>query len=233
MCYEKKGFIYGVGKLKTFMKSAKLSAMSVKDYYPDANITICAPPSLVDPQCSEIFDNIISNDSVPNNARTKLWALSHTPYDLTMYLDADTICMSEEIQQCFDQIKNYDIVFTNIRLYNSNRKGIVDSPNFQYHGGVFLYNRKSIPFMIEWWERWNEGQTTWKYDNYPSHLRIWDQFYLFYILNHTNHGLNVGVFEEDARWNFVNGYFRTELGGKPEIIRHNTIKAGLFHYDKC
>lgn len=218
------GFIYGVGAKDVFLKSAKLSAGSLRDYYPNASITLCAPERMIDYECREIFDNIITGENVPDSERTKLWALSKTPYDVTMYLDADTMVESEEIRTCWDQLKDNDVVFTLIRQYNSNPKGWVASGtyDYKYHGGVFLYNRTAIPLMIEWWDRWSQGQTDWSYQ-YPSHLRGWDQFYLYYILNYTKHNLKIGVFENDARWNYVCGYMRYELAGKPAIITHSTI----------
>lgn len=222
MKYPTKGFIYGVGYKDVYLKSAKLSAGSVKDYYPDANITLVVPQSMVDDECYEIFDNVICDEHVPDSKRTKLWALSKTPYDLTMYLDADTVCVSEEIQTVWDQIKDNDIVFTLIRKYNSNPRGYLDDPEYKYHGGVFLYNRNCIPMMAEWWDRWLGARTEWNYPHTPN-FRIWDQYFLYYILAHTKHGLKVGVFEEDARWNFVNGYLMFELAGKQPIINHFTI----------
>jgi len=218
------GFIYGVGANTVFLKAAKMSAASLRDYYPDANITLCVPERMVDYECAEIFNNVLTGPHVPDSERTKLWALSKTPYDTTMYLDADTMVVSDEIQTCWDQLGDNDLLFTLIRKYNSNPKGLVtsDSYDYKYHGGVFLYNRTAIPLMSEWWDRWSRGQTHWEY-NYPKHLRQWDQFYLYYIMNYTKHGLNVGVFKDDARWNYVAGYMRSELDGKSPIITHSTI----------
>lgn len=217
-----KGFIYGVGANSVFLSAAKMSASSLRDYYPDVNITLCAPPHMVDEECASIFDNIISHEYVPDSKRTKLWALSKTPYDLTMYLDADTMCMSEEIQTCWDQLGDNDIIFTRIRSYNSNPSGYLEDPEYKYHGGVFLYNRKCIPLMASWWDLWEQGQAKWDYD-FPQRMRHWDQFYLFYLLTHTKHDLKIGFFKDDARWNYVTGYLVSELQGKPEIIRHYTL----------
>lgn len=216
------GFIYGVGGSPVYLKAAKMSAYSLRDYYPDAQITLCAPPRLIDDECKELFDNVISDQYTPDSIRTKLYALSKTPYDLTMYLDADTMVMSDEITTCFDQLGDRDIIFTKIRPYNSNPNGLVLDADYQHHGGVFLYNRKCIQMMSLWWDLWEKGNTTWDYD-YDRKFSKWDQFYLYYILKYTRHGLNVGFFNEDARWNFVAGYLKSELGGKAEIIRHCTI----------
>lgn len=219
-----KGFIYGVGQNPVYMAAAKFSAYTLRDHMPDAKITMVAPKRLIDKECEQLFDTVICDQYVPDSERTKLYALSKTPYDLTMYLDADTQIMSEEITTCFDQLGDKDILFTNIRLYNSNPKGVVDNVEYKYHGGVFLYNRKCIPMMAQWWDLYQQGQTEWPYTQYPRHLRVWDQFYLYYIMNYTKHGLNVGIFKDDARWNFVIGYLAAELKGKSEIIRHCTIK---------
>lgn len=220
--YQKKGFLYGVGANEVYLKSAKMSAYSVKDHYPEASITLVAPGRMIDHECEELFDHIICHEGVPDSTRTKLWALAKTPYDLTMYLDADTMCVSDEISTCWDQIGDKDILFTAIRAYNSNPRGFVEDPDYKYHGGVFLYNRKCLPMMAEWWDRWQRGQHEWEYD-YTPNFRHWDQFYLYYIMKYTKHGLNVGMFREDARWNYVVGYLSFELQGKPEIIRHFTI----------
>ena len=62
------------------------------------------------------------------------------------------------------------------------------------------------------------------YPGIPLRMRLWDQFYLWWLINKHDHGLNIQFFEEDARWNFVVGYLEEELGGKPAIIRHYTLE---------
>ena len=138
--------------------------------------------------------------------------------------------VSEEIQTIFDQLKDYDIIFTKIRPYNSNPKGYLDDPRYQYHGGVFVYRKNSntIRFMEQWWDRWVNARpvNVFKdhYPDYPIKMKEWDQFYLFYLIHVTQHGLSIGFFENDARWNFVRGYLRSELNNLPPIIEHYTIK---------
>lgn len=219
---SKNGFIYVATLRREFLNSAKNSAFSLKEHWPEANVTLFTNDTIVDEECYEIFDQVII-DKVPYDPRAKLWALAHTPYDVTMYIDADTMIEHSDIQKTFEQIYDNDIVFTTIRPYNSNVAGFLDDPDFLYHGGVFLFTKKCIPFMKQWWDLWKKGQAgPWDY-HYPLRMRKWDQFYLFYLLKHTNHGLKVGIFSDQARWNFVMGYVKSELRGKDPIITHFTI----------
>jgi hypothetical protein len=223
------GFVYIATLSKLYLISAINSAGSLRDHYPTARITLYTTPDLLDGVNTDVFDSVITED-VPADRRAKLWALSRSPYKLTAYLDADTVITSDEISTIFDQLKDNDIIFTKIRPYNSNTKGYIDHPGYIYHGGVFVYNNtpQMLSFMSQWWNLWS---TTRKnevfestYPEYPIRMKEWDQFYLFYLLNHTDHGLKVGVFENDARWNFVIGYRREELNGLSTIIEHYTIK---------
>lgn len=220
---KKNGFIYVATLHKQYVEAAKNSAFSLKENFPEAHITLFTNKSVVDVECYEIFDNVVT-DNVPEDVRGKLWALSRTPYDTTMYIDSDTIINSSEISTCFDVLGDNDIMFTLIRPYNSNLVGFLDDPDFKYHGGVFVYNRKCIRFMKEWWDRWVRGAREWNYP-YPNRMKKWDQFYLFYLTKHTNHGLKIGVFPNDARWNYVLGYVKEELGDTEPIITHYTIRT--------
>lgn len=219
----KNGYLYAATVRKAYVHAAKNSAFSLKECNPNASITLFTTEALVDSECYDIFDNVITKN-VPNSRRTKLWALGRTPYDNTMYIDCDTHISHPDISTCFEINNGYDMLFTTVRRYNSNVVGYLDDDYFKYHGGVFLYTKKCIPFMKQWWDLWRRGQEeSWKYTLYPVRMREWDQFYLFYLLKHTNHGLSVGIFPEEIRWNYVLGYMKEELQGKDPIITHYTI----------
>lgn len=223
------GFVIIASVHKKYVLSAVILAESIREHFPAANITLYAPAELLDGADLDAFTDVVT-DGVPNDRRAKLWALSRTPYTITAYLDADTVVVSPEIANIFDQLKDDDLIFTKIRPYNSNRKGFIEDPEYIRHGGVFVYNNKpsTIKFMEQWWILWSTTRyqdvfaTT--YPEYPARMKEWDQFYLFYLIKHTDHGLKLGFFEEDARWNFVTGYHKEELNGKPPIIEHYTIK---------
>lgn len=226
---QNNGFVIIATIHKQYLTSAVLLAESIRDYLPQANITLYTTPDLIRDTNVDVFSSVVT-EGVPDDRRAKLWALSRTPYDITAYLDADTVVVHEQIQTIFDQLGDRDLLFTKIRPYNSNPKGFLEDPRYQHHGGVFVYRKttNTIKFMEEWWRRWNETRATIEfrkhYPNIPDKMKEWDQFYLFYIIHETSHGLNIGFFEDDARWNFVRGYVRSELNGKPPIIEHYTIK---------
>jgi len=226
---QNNGFVIIATVHRKYVLSAANLADSIRDYWPEANITIYTTPDLLDGVDLSSADQVIT-DGVPSDRRAKLWALGKTPYDITAYLDADTVVVSPEIVNIFDQLGNDDIIFTKIRRYNSNPKGYLDHPEYVRHGGVFVYNNKpdTIAFMERWWDLWLNTRSAEifnkTYPEYPDKMKEWDQFYLFYLATHTNHNLSLGFFENDARWNFVTGYLRSELNGTDPIIEHYTIK---------
>ena len=68
----------------------------------------------------------------------------------------------------------------------------------------------------------------WPYSEkeHPVALQPWDQFTFWKILNVDKFPLKVTFFKDDARWNFVNGYFLTETKN-PIIFYHHTIPSKL------
>ena len=219
------GFIYVATIDKKFLSSAVMSAMTLKDYWPDAHVTLYTHEEWVDNTLEDIFDNVITKD-VPHHHRAKLWALDKTPYDLTVYLDADTEIMSSDISTVFDQMTDADIMMTKIRKYAG---AFVDFPGGSLidHCGMFMYRSDPhvIEFMQEWWELYQEqidGTWQWDISLYPEDLRPWDQWAFWWLMNKTDYKLNREYFEDDARWNFVNTYHSDEVE-KEIVIYHHTL----------
>ena len=87
------GFLLIASVTKEYVQSANFAAASIKEYYPDAHVTLFVPQKLRPYVDEEVFD-LIESDNVPDHTRTKLYALSRTPYtNLTVYVDADMECM--------------------------------------------------------------------------------------------------------------------------------------------
>ena len=112
------GFLY-VGSLsKVYYDAAVMSGESIKDYWPEANLTLFTHKRWVDDRAIRVFQNVVTD--VPVHCRAKLWALDQTPYNKTVYMDADTYCESEKIQDIFEELPDdYDMVMTENRPYNA------------------------------------------------------------------------------------------------------------------
>ena len=225
MHQKNNGFIYVASKNKAFLSAAVYSAASLKDYWPEANITLFTHEEWSNSLPDDLFDNVVFG--APDHIRAKLWALDKTPYDLTVYMDADTEVMSEEISAIFDQIPDdKDILITKIRPYNG-KIAIFPGGQLTDHCGFFMYrnSEKVLTFMTEWWKLYQKqesGEWQWDIELYPEQLRPWDQWSYWWLQNKTDLAVDVGYFEDDARWNFVNGYLEDETD-KEIIIYHHTV----------
>jgi hypothetical protein len=220
------GFIYVASVNRVFLQGAIFSATSLKDYYPDAHITLYTIEEWVTPSLYNTFDNIVT-EGVPNHVRAKLWALDKTPYDLTVYLDADTEILHEDIANIWDEMTDADIMITKIRGY-AGKINIFPGGELTDHCGMFMYRKsdKTMAFMKEWWELYHKqysGEWKWDTELYPEELRPWDQWTYWWLQNKTDLAIKRDFFEDDARWNFVNAYKDDETD-KPIVIWHHTIR---------
>jgi hypothetical protein len=222
------GYLYVASVNKSYYYAAKKSAESLLDFYPEAKITLATHEFWVEEEDYEIFDTIITED-VPENIRAKLWALSKTPYDRTLYIDADTVIESEDIANVFDFCDDHDIIFTRNRPYNAKITKLSDTEEMIWHCGLFVYknNKHIFNLMDAWYEQYmKQLEPDWTSDPYPWEVRRWDTFSMWYLLNKTEHKdiINVGEFPKpDARWNFVIGYLDAELEDTERVIFHYTI----------
>jgi hypothetical protein len=173
-------------------------------------------------------------DDVPDHTRTKLYALSKTPYtNLTVYVDADMECMHEDVKNIWDEMpEECDILITKIRPYNGKEDrwpGGKTIPKGQmiYHGGFFMYrsNKQTIDFMQRWWDDYHKQRSEpWPYDETECRKSFgqWDQFTFWKLLEIDKLSVNVQVFKDDARWNFVNGY-RLDENKDSIVFYHHTL----------
>jgi len=224
------GFLVVASRAAEYVLSANFCAASIKDNYPDSHITLFVPDQLKQHVDKSAFDLVVT-EGVPNHIRTKLYALSRTPYkNLTVYVDADMECRHSDVQNIWTEIdEKEDILITRIREYNGR---IVRWKNGKliHHCGFFMYrtNAKTIDFMQKWWENYvQQREEPWPYteEEYPKLLRQWDQFTFWKMLKEDKHGINIDFFKnDDARWNFVNGYVAEETK-QPIIFYHHTIPS--------
>lgn len=227
------GFVIVASNQKRFLNSANMLANSVKEYWPDADLTLFTEDRWIedaDPDFDQVFGG------APKHHRAKLWALSQTPYkNLTVYLDADMECAHEDVSTIFNQMpEDADILITKIRSYAGKEAKFPDGEMVD-HGGFFMYrnNPKTIEFMNQWWLRYEQqylaeqgivDPKTIGLDEelHPRHLWYWDQFTFWWLQNKTEYAINKQYFPDDARWNFVWAY-RDDETDKPIIFHHHTL----------
>ncbi len=221
------GYIYAASKHQKYVTSALYSAGTLRDYHPEAHITLYTEEEFLDSSLLDVFDNVVT-EGAPSSKRLKLWALARTPYEKTLYIDADSAIQHADISKVFDELGDRDLMITKIRPYNG---AFVYFPGgkLEDHCGVFLYNNKphTIKFMQEWWNLWQKQESgEWKWDTslYPDkELRPWDQWSYWWLMNKTDNDIDRGYFDNDARWNYVNGYI-DECKPEDIVIYHHTVR---------
>ena len=223
------GFLYVASLDERYLTAAKYSASSLRDYWPDANITLFTHSKWIKESDNILFNNIVT-ENVPQHKRAKLWALSKTPYDLTCYMDVDTWVEHDDIKDIFKQHKkSSDITITRARAYAAAIDSKFNGNELEDHCGLFIYNnkKKTLNFMNQWWKLYLKQESKeWKWDTslYPEYLRPWDMWTYWWLQNMTEHKIKRSYFSKpDARWNFVHIYNEEELMKTEPVILHRPI----------
>ncbi len=235
-----KGFLIVASKTVVFYRYALNLIESLKDYYPEAKTCLVTEERFCDGR-EKIADYVIH---CGDDSREKLWALSRSPFDITMYIDADAYINHEDIQTAFDYVGDNDLVmvklpdeanrFFNIRSWPGGK--------MKYTGGVFIYNFANPivkDFMVDWdyYYRAAKAKVWWPdykddkpdYDLHPADLSKWDQFTLWWLIdkNPKYKDLKIGSFDDEYRWNWYSVYGKSKTvsekinpENKPSIIFH-------------
>ena len=230
MTEKTKGIVVVASKKRNFYVYAINLIDSIRDYHEDANITLVCEPWMIDERADELADNVIHCD---DHYRAKLWGMTQSPYDITMYCDADMECEHEDIANIYDELGEHDMMFsalTDDRSYVYAERDF-DTPEgkskFTICGGVCLYDMsKPIvrEFVEEWWELTRQQMDgEWWPEGYPTSLQSWDQFTLWWLTEKTDKykDLKIGIFEDDLRWNYYNA-FNPAITKTPNpiVLRH-------------
>ena len=137
-----KGFVVVASKNINFYTYAINLIESIKDYHPEARVCLVTEERFLDGR-EDVADDLIFCD---NHYRAKLWGMANSPYDMTMYIDADMECEHEDIATVWDDMKDYDMVFHELTeergRYYAVREFLYEGKTEQYRlcGGVCLYN---------------------------------------------------------------------------------------------
>ena len=225
-----KGYVIVASKKINFYRYAINLAESILDFYEDAKITLFCERWMFEEQHRHLFDRV---EECSGHYRAKLDGMARSPYDLTMYLDADMECEHGDIEHVFDELGDHDVMFsalTDDRSYVYAERDF-DTPQgkekFTLCGGVCLYDMsKPIvkQFMKDWWELTRrQMDEEWWPEGYSESLKSWDQFSLWWLVNKTEKykDLDIGIFEDDLRWNYYNAFnWAMTKPEKPVVIRH-------------
>ena len=227
-----KGYVIIASRKKFFYKSAIYLIDSIKDFYPEAKCCLVTEERFLDGS-EHIVDDLLFCD---DHSRAKMDGMARSPYDLSFYIDADCEVVHEDIEHVFDELGEYDVMFTELtddRRYCF-KEVLFPAGKLTLCGGVCLYDlRKPIvrEFMRDWYDLTvrQYAKTWWPakengardYENYPESLSRWDQFSLWWLVNKEPKykDLKVGIFNDDARWNHYSKYKMKHCKG-PIVINH-------------
>ena len=234
------GYVVVASKSKLFYNMAINLIDSIKDFHPEAQCALFTEERFLDGK-EKVVDHL---DFIDNHTRAKLKGMAMSPYDKTFYIDADCEVEHEDIANVFDELKDNDLVFTGLPedrhycyaevFFPGATKADGSPGGFELCGGVCLYNMTNPlvkEFMQDWYNltveqyagRWWPKKEDGSEDlyNYPGSFKRWDQFSLWWLINRDPKykDLKVAIFEDDARWNFFNGY-KFEHNVNPVVIRH-------------
>jgi hypothetical protein len=154
-----KGFIYVASCKKIYYELAIESAKSLKDFYPDANVTLFTHDAWVDDRALQIFDNVITG--IPVHKRAKMWCMARTPYSQTFYNDVDSLIVHKDIRTVFDTLKNGDMYMCGHVWHSASNSeySFIDLEQtipVQYHGAVCWYNKTklTLDFLQNWFDEY-------------------------------------------------------------------------------
>lgn len=249
-----RGFLI-VATCHAMYKNSALSLIdSLDEYYPECKIMVVCPE-----EWREEFEQYTQVVEIrcdgPDERRTKLWALQHTVFEKTCYLDADMEVVSDEIQNVWDLLDDeHDMAFTVINprygastaIYSEDGdNGIRDNnieKHLRYHGGFFLWwhnddHLNSIEAAKLWWTQWNninKSDEFWE-DNqqYYRMNKGWDQFTLWHICRIDLPELKIqeiagGLNPESMKWN-CSTFYVEELGDVSPVILHYPINREMMN----
>lgn len=182
---SERGFIYVASRDPFYYLTAVNACNTMKDYFPDSHVTLFTHEKFVDESC-DVFDNVIID--IPIHYRTKMWAMARTPYEKTIYIDADSVVMHKDIRTMHDHLDDCDMFFCPVTPYTAGNikwaymdKAMTEVP--KYHGAICGYNKTelTIDFQQTWFEKYIEQiSKPWEYgENHYSEWQIFDMFTLW------------------------------------------------------
>lgn len=226
------GYVYVASLSGAYYKAAVDSAISLRDHYPEANITLFTHEKILKDSDRKIFNRVFTG--IPAHSRAKMWGMSRSPYSKTLYLDCDTEIRSENIKNVFDILEDRDIMFTKIIPHVSKDRKIDSSNELEYHGGVILYNSEKLTLELinDWYSLYAEQRTSdWKNSRFSAYhpgMQRWDQFTIWYLLQQEKYkSIKHSLFPNGGHeYNYI--YLLED--NKPENAQYRDLEQIVYHY---
>ena len=155
------GFLIVASRDHAFYDAAVRCAESIRDEWPEASICLATHEPWLDDRGRAVADDLIA--PIPNHNRAKLWALPRSPYDRTLYVDADCHAVSPRIRDVFGIEADAPWLATRNRAhcskivhFDAERKYDEPGPGrhtFEWHCGLFRYDRPRCDAFLHDWLR--------------------------------------------------------------------------------
>jgi hypothetical protein len=145
-----RGVLYiGIGDRCT--SEAAVSAASLRRVSPEVHISL-----VTDRPCQangNPFDKVMQTRSKANPFRTKVDCLELSPYEVTLFIDTDTLVL-QPIEEVFDHFEGFDFAICREPYKTRTRPPelIAYEHPFEINSGVFLYRRS--PAFRDFWTIW-------------------------------------------------------------------------------
>ena len=185
---QSRGYLVCATLAKPFYEAAIEMIKGLKDEVPDAKVAFFTHDDWIEDEHRPLIDHLFTPCPVHN--RTKLWALDKTPFDTTMYIDADCHVLTEEIEEVFDHMEEAgpecDILMSENRPYNS--KVVFFQDKHQAPDGeareLHHYNGEHIELYRQGKAhkfRWHCGMFVWRKNEKTQ--KLWKEWLRIYRLH--------------------------------------------------
>lgn len=238
-----RGFVVAATRKPKFILSAINLRESLFDFYPDAKISLYTEQKFIDKFGDDLndFDNVIP---VGDTDREKMIGMYLSPYDQTMYLDADCEINHTDIAAVWDHLDDgSDMVWVELtdeaaQGFAMHRWGKGDLDKLTHCGGVCLYNSSNPlvkEFMRDWYDiylmmmdgKWGPKELP----EVPRKFLQWDQTVLYYLIHKCPkyQSLKWKFFPDNYRWNYYSGFgnIMEQIPGKFKYIDGDPV---ILHY---
>lgn len=183
-----KGYVYIASVKPVYYGMAVQSCKSLKEHNPDAHVTLFTHEHFVTEDAS-IFDSVITG--IPYHVRAKMWGMANTPYDITCYIDCDSLIVHKQVANLFDLIEDNDICYVDIiREVVADRdiEYIDLAKNIDVPMDCSFMVYKKSPLVIDMLNTWftefcdQQELDTWPYEFASNKWKPFDTFTLWRVL---------------------------------------------------